>query len=227
MIDTSKFATNFPKLESPFKREKIDGKFVCIPEITNKYRWFIEEGTIAVDKIEGTGTSVCILNGSVYKIINRSHGVDIYNKNNMRFYEGVVNAIDKGYFIPSFDGQFFGELIGPKIRKNRYNLKESIWIPFQHLIEKYRLDYWSEIITQCENKSDEEIFNIISDFFKGLWSLFKTKRGEKGVVDETTPFEDNYVAEGLVFYNQDGEMCKLRRDMFDWYTGKVYRKEGM
>jgi len=31
-------------------------------------------------------------------------------------------------------------------------------------------------------------------------------------------------AEGIVFYRKGtNEMCKLRRDMFEWFTGRTYR----
>ena len=31
--------------------------------------------------------------------------------------------------------------------------------------------------------------------------------------------------EGIVFTHKDGRMTKLRRDMFDWHTGKKHKEE--
>ena len=58
-------------------------------------------------------------------------------------------------------------------------------------------------------------FDAISDWFRkpidegGIFSLYARRRGL-----EVQP-------EGVVFHNlKTGQMCKLRRDMFDWYKGR-------
>ena len=66
---------------------------------------------------------------------------------------------------------------------------------------------------------EKEKFEKVSNIFKGLWSLYKRQKGVKGEVNEKTGFEGN-AAEGIVFYGKDGQMAKLRRDMFDWFAGK-------
>ena len=102
------------------------------------------------------------------------------------------------------DGQHFGELIGTKINGNPYLLDEPIWIPFEtYSAKKLRYKSWGKYPTT---------FDAISKWFEGLQSLFTSMRG-----DPTT------YAEGIVFTlrTDDGvKYAKLRRDMFDWFSGR-------
>ena len=214
---------DYPKLESPFSRETIDGVHQCIPKIREEYRWVWSEDCIAVDKLDGTNVSVKMLNGRVKSIYNRCNVIDIW-KSGKWFYDGVRNAIDRKYFDPLEynDEQIFGELIGPKIQGNPYKLTEHLWVPFEYLKENYYYKFWQhDVVKECIGKTNDEIFNITSDVFKGLWSIYKRQHDIKGEVNEKSVFEDSPAAEGIVFYNsKTNEKCKLRRDMFVWYVGK-------
>lgn len=211
---------DFPKLESPFEREEINGSYQVVPKLKEEYRWFITEDCLAVTKIDGTNLSVVIENGRITNILNRMNVIDIW-KSNLWFYEGIKWAIDAKIFIPELlpDGQYYGELIGKRFNGNPYNLEGYRWLPFDWFQEKYYFKFWEDIIKECKGKSDKEIFDIVEDVFKKLWCIYKRQLGIKGDVTEETKFE-GLAAEGIVFYNKKtGQMCKLRRDQFLWFKG--------
>ena len=239
MLLSKNSVIDMPKLLSPFYREEINKKYVCVPKIREEFRWVFTEEAIAVEKLDGTNVSVVVRDGKIVEIWNRTNKIEIWKKGNKRFVEGILEAIEKGYFNPEQvgDGQYFGELIGPLVNGNPYKLETHLWIPFDVLKEKLRFKFWDKLIPEFKGKSDEEIFKIVDEVFKGLWSLFKRQRGIKGEVNENVGFE-GMAAEGIVFYRKDKEinlvrhpdvpggklttleMCKLRRDMFGWFKGR-------
>ena len=108
-------AKDFPKLESPFDREMQNGKYIVIPKLKNQYAWIFSKDCIASDKLDGTNVSIIIKDNKIKEIYNRKNSIDIWN-NKKWFYEGIKNSIEKKMFsLEKKDGQFFGELIGPKI----------------------------------------------------------------------------------------------------------------
>ncbi|MHA1753685.1 MAG: RNA ligase family protein [Candidatus Helarchaeota archaeon] len=202
-------AQDFPKLESPFIRETINGQYVCTPKIVEKYRWIFNPDFVqAVEKIDGTNVSVICDGEKIVAIYNRKNHIPFFKKGYGYFYEGIQYAIDNNYFTPNSKGQFFGELCGPKINNNPLHLKQHVWYPFTRLRKKNTYKFWNNL--DFTNKNDLELYDIVSNVFKELWSLeIRRRHGTKEF------------AEGIVFYhNQTGEMCKLRRDMFDWYKDK-------
>ncbi|PIP16255.1 MAG: hypothetical protein COX46_03375, partial [bacterium (Candidatus Ratteibacteria) CG23_combo_of_CG06-09_8_20_14_all_48_7] len=79
-------------------------------------------------------------------------------------------------------------------------------------------------LPSLRDKTDEQIFEEVSSAFKGLWSLLKRRTMPTNgpiKVDESLGFE-GYTAEGMVFYSPNGEMAKLRRDMFAWFKGETH-----
>ena len=63
---------DFPKIKSPFVREKINGRYLVTPKIEEGYEWvFEDEGVKAVDKLHGTNICVTIEDGKVYAVDNR------------------------------------------------------------------------------------------------------------------------------------------------------------
>jgi hypothetical protein len=215
---------DFPKLESPFERETINGIHQVVPKIKPEFAWIFSKECLAVDKLDGTNVSVIVEDGKIKNLFNRTSRIDLW-KSGKWFYEGVRNSIEHENFIPDLlnDGQYFGELIGPKLQGNPYKLEEHRWIPFDYLKKKYYFKFWSDFIAEVKVDDIQDTFNKVSELFKGLWSIYKRQSGLKGEVNETISFEDNnsMVAEGIVFWNtKSGEMCKLRRDMFSWYNGK-------
>lgn len=213
-------AKDFPKLECPFERGDKDGVWTTLPIIKPQFKWIFTDDCIASDKLDGTNVSIVIREGKIIKILNRSNVIDIW-KSGYWFYEGIRTAIENKYINPELleDGQYFGELIGPKLQGNPYQLTQHRWVPFYYLEQKYEYKFWKEFSQECKDLDDEQIFNKVSDLFKGLWSIYKRQLGITGEVTESTKFE-GLAAEGIVFLNKKtGERCKLRRDMFSWFTG--------
>ena len=213
-------AKDFPKLECPFEKEFIEGNYVVIPKLREEFKWIITDKCLATTKLDGTNVSIVIEDGEIVKILNRTNKINIW-KSGIQFYDGVRYAIDSGHIKLDLmpDCQLFGELIGPKLNSNPYQLKSHRFINFDYIKEKYYFKFWNDIINECEGKNDEEAFKIIENVFKGLWCLYKRQLGIKGEVNEDTKFK-GLAAEGIVFYNiETGQMCKLRRDMFSWFSG--------
>jgi len=116
----------------------------------------------------------------------------------------VFQSLCKNYI--SGNGEFAGELIGPKLQGNPYKLSTHIWIPFEKLrTNSFRYKSFHD---------HDRTFDNWSLWFKDyLFSLYTQRvNGNKDVM-----------AEGVVFYNEERDkkglvcMAKLRRDMFDWY----------
>jgi len=219
---------NFPKIECPFIRKdfavnKNDWKkygrelqmrkpsvYLVIDEINPEYKWVFEDkDVIASEKLDGSNVKLKTENGKLISLMNRKNLIDPLQimKGKTFIIEGVFRAIQKGYIKPS--GIQAGEVIGPKLQGNPYNLDNHIWYPFEKAVKHlaYRSFY-----------EHERTFDNWSSWFKDyLVSRFASKRGEK-----------NIMAEGIVFYSlrrrAEGKVCmaKLRRDMFDWfYSDKI------
>jgi hypothetical protein len=219
---------DFPKIQSPFVREELNGKYVCTPVINPEYRWVFTEESISVDKLDGTNVSMWVKDKKIQAILNRENVINIWEPGRSRFGVAVLNAISKGYIQPPSrlkDGGYFGEMIGESVQGNPYGVSGHLWVPFERLRTKYLFKFWFDFVKTLKDKSDEEIYNAVSDVFKGLWSIFKRNHcGIQGVVDETIGFE-GAASEGIVFYRKSqidnySVCCKLRRDMFDWFAGK-------
>ncbi len=195
--------TDMPKLESPFVRaENEAGHYVVTGQIAEGYEWvFADDSVMAIEKLHGTNVSIAIQDGQIVGLWNRTERLPFFNKGKQHIVTGVLNAYAKGYTEFLADGQHFGELIGPKVNGNPYKLDEPLWLPFETYGQN-RLRY------KCWGKYPKT-FESISEWFKELWSLYMTRRGDK----------EGFV-EGIVFTHPDGRMAKLRRDMFDWYEGK-------
>lgn len=191
---------DMPKIESPFVRKQIDGKYVVTNEISEGYEWvFKDDKVLATEKLHGTNVSILIQDGTITSIWNRTERLPFFNKGKKFIIDGLLNSYEKGYmeFLP--DGQSFGELIGPKVNGNPYKLDQHIWVPFETYAKKH-LSYksWGKY---------PKTFESISEWFKDLMPLFTMKHGDK----------EGFV-EGVVFVHEEtGQMAKLRKDTFDWY----------
>ena len=227
-MDTTTKISDYPKLESPFIRENINGKYVVIPKINEQYRWAFES-SIAVEKFDGTNVSILIEDGIIKSAWSRTERIPFFNKGKRRIIEGIYDAYEKGYTEFLADGQHFGECIGEGINGNPYRIKGNVWYPFQHLIDNYRYKFWDKMLAETLNgKSDQQIFDEVSATFKQLWSLHKRKNfsQEFQVPSENDGFDStNFTAEGIVFYNKEDitQRCKIRRDMWSWYVGKDHK----
>jgi len=196
-----------PKLESPFVREKQDdGRYLVTSQIAEDYEWvFEDENVVATEKLDGTNVSIIIENGVITSVWNRTARIPFFVKGKRFIIEGVQNSFDKGYcMLP--DGQHFGEVIGPKLQGNSYKLNEHLWIPFNtYARRKLSYNSWGKY---------PKTYDAIDGWFKeGIFSLFMMQRGIK-----------DQAPEGIVFHQPStGKMAKLRRDMFEWYSGKNHK----
>ena len=137
---------DMPKLESPFIRKEIDGKYIVIDEITPGYEWVFEDDSVmAIEKLHGTNVSIVIQEGTVAQVYNRTERIPFITKAKKWIIEGLLNSKERGYLEFLGDGQFFGELIGPKINGNPYELDEHLWIPFNTFCQKHlRYKSWGK-----------------------------------------------------------------------------------
>ena len=197
---------DMPKLECPFVRKEIGGDYIVTPEITEGYEWvFEDESVMAIEKLHGTNVSILIQDGVIISCWNRTERIPFFNKGKKWLIEGLLNSYERGYMEFLDDGQHFGELIGPKVNGNPYKLKVHLWIPFETFCQKHlKYKSWGKY---------PKDFNTISDWFKNdLIPLYTCMvYGSEG--------RQNGFVEGIVFTHPDGRMAKLRRDMFEWFTG--------
>lgn len=191
---------DMPKLESPFVRKDVNGEYIVTPEITEGYEWVFDDSSVlAIEKLHGTNVSIIIENGQIVSIWNRTSRIPFFCKGKRFILEGLLESHERGYCdLP--DGQWFGELIGPKVNGNPYNLDKHVWIPFA--------TYANEHLAYKSWGKYPKTFESMSEWFKTLMPLYAMKRGDK----------EGFV-EGVVFTHPDGRMAKLRKDMFDWFSG--------
>lgn len=237
-----KLLSDFPKLQCPFIRQtfKVDRDewkktrkhtklrapeaYLVTDQVNPGYEWvFEDEGTFAVEKLDGTNVKILTENGRLMVVQNRMNPIDPLQvmKGKTFIIEGIFQAIGKGYVKEN--GEQAGEVLGPKLQANPYKLNVHLWYPFEKSIDSLRYRSFDE---------HDRTFDNWSSWFKDyLISRFYLKTIKKG---ETA---DKVMAEGVVFYNLKRKaenkiwMAKLRRDMFDWYYTdhikiKDYNKKG-
>lgn len=194
---------DMPKLESPFIRDP--ETHVVTPIINPGYEWVFEDPkTIAVEKIDGTNVSIYIEKGELIAIRNRTNIINCDVLENNRFLTGLRNARKKDW-IPVATGQYFGELMGPKIQRNFLDLEEPLWYPFDYLKQSA---YYKSF-----HKYEKTFENWSNWFQNDLFSLLY--RQKTGAIKQP---------EGIVFCNPDGRMAKLRLDMFEWWKGQRHKE---
>jgi hypothetical protein len=225
--------SDFPKIHCPFVRKEFpididDWKkygrelklrspkvYLVQPEINHGYEWVFEDKyTIACEKLDGTNIKMLIEKGKLIIIQNRQNLIDPLSiktiKGRYHILEGVFQSLCKNYI--SGNGEFAGELIGPKLQGNPYKLSKHIWIPFERLrTNSFRYRSFHE---------HDRTFDNWNLWFKDyLFSLYNQRINNNKDV----------MAEGVIFYNEDRDkqglvcMAKLRRDMFDWYYSHKIR----
>lgn len=198
---------DMPKLHPPFKRASLEingrQRYVVTPEIDPDYAWVFEDPAVqAVEKLDGTNVSIVVKDAKVRRIFNRTTELDFFGGHPA--ITALVNAAERGY-LPKEDGQFFGEALGGKIQGNPLGLKTPLWLPFHRLFHKYAYKSFHKY---------PKTFEGLSAWFKeDLFSLVAKDYGNEKVF-----------AEGIVFTHPDGRMSKLRRDMFDWFTGPQHKE---
>ena len=194
---------DMPKLESPFIREIINGNYIVTPKITEGCEWIFngdESEVLCTEKLDGTDVSIIIENGKITRIFNRMNEVPFFCKGKKHIVEAILNSYDRGY-CDFTDGQYFGEVIGPKVNGNPYKLEEHLWIPFLTYVREHLVyNSWHKYPKTFENIKKWLLSPIEEG---GIFSLFLRRRNIIGK------------PEGIVFHNiKNGQMAKLRLDMF-------------
>lgn len=229
----------FPKVKSPYVRNhNDDGDYLVTSTVQDGYEWVFDKAkdVDAVEKIHGENTAIKITNGEVTSVSVRRGDrimdeINPYSSDPSTHYtvRGVQNSIRRGYIDDLEDDWHFGELVGPKIHNNMYDLDEHLFIPFEWLRDKCTYNSYGEYSTE---------FKDISQWFEnGLFSLFYM-RMHSASIKEASVDNGTYV-EGIIFVHPDmnssytpesiettdsenyksvaTNICKLRRDMFDWF----------
>ena len=215
--------SDFPKIHCPFVRKDFDvneiewkkygrqlqlrrpSAYLVTNEVTPGYEWvFDDPDTIAVEKLDGSNVKVKTDMGRLIAIQNRKNIIDPLQivKGQTHYLEGLFQSVGKGYV--EMKGEQFGELIGPKLQGNPYEMTTHLWYPFGKAIKH---------LTYRSFHEHDRTFENWSSWFKDwLVSRFATKRGKKDIM-----------AEGVIFYNLKRKAenkiyrAKLRRSMFEWY----------
>jgi len=223
--------TDFPKIQCPFVRKLFNFRgdpkdyakyhirpgqktvYLVTNEINGDYGWvFDDPDTIATEKLDGTNVKVKIEGNRIAEVKNRVNTIDLLAivTGRQHFAEGVLHSVGKGYFHG--DGEHAGELVGPKVQGNPYDLILHEFYPFEKAIGELRYKSF--------DKYEKNFVNFESWFKDYLRSLFHAKRHKIEI-------KDAVFAEGVVFHNLkrkvNGQthMAKLRRDMYRWWYDRL------
>jgi len=227
--------SDYPKIECPFVRktfaiDKDDHKkhgrqlqlrepsvYLVVDEVNPGYEWvFNDPDTIAIEKLDGTNVKLETENGRLKALQNRKNIIDPMQilKGKAFIVEGVFMSIQKGYVEDNLVQA--GEIIGPKLQGNPYQLTHHIWYPFAKAVKHLKYKSFHQ---------HEPTFANLSSWFKDhLKSLFHVKQ---------VGYDDAVFAEGVVFYNLKRQAenktyrAKLRRDMFEWYYADKIKIQGL
>ncbi len=220
--------SDFPKIECPFVRKiykvnKDDHKkhgrrlhlrtpevYIVINEVNPGYEWVFEDSdTIAVEKLNGTNVKLKTIEGRLTHLQNRKNIIDPLQiiKGKTFIVEGVLRSVHRDMI--NFNGEQCGEVIGPKLQGNPYNINEHIWYPFEKTIGSLRYKSFDNYDRTLENWSSWFRDYLISLFYCNHHKILHK--------------DCKVMAEGIIFYNlkrkNEGKsyMAKLRRDMFSWF----------
>ena len=223
---------DFPKLHCPFIRKtfrvnKEDFKkygsklklrtpevYLAVDEINPGYEWVFEDkDTFAVEKLDGTNVKINMSSGRILGLQNRMNVIDPLQlmKGKEFIVEGVLMGNAKGFI--EADGKQVGEVVGPKLQGNPYDLSMHLWYPFSKSMTSLRYKSF--------HQHDRTYKNWEAWFKDYLKSIFYMKT-HKCVMSESI------FAEGIIIYNlrrkEEGKtyMAKLRRNMFPFfYDAKI------
>lgn len=220
----------FPKIESPFKRhENAANEYVVYDEWNVDPDWFKNQ-TYAIEKLDGTNCAIYMEDARVQDVFTRMGAASMNyvhpypsSTNHRRINEAVMNSIDRNFIRDLHDGYHYGEVVGPKIQGNPHELEERLFIPFRYAFENLRYKSWGEYGQDMED---------ISEWFESeLFSLFYSRI--HGVSLDESSVTNGTFCEGVMFtdqsipYSYDWDagfplaenFAKVRRDMFEWYSG--------
>lgn len=223
--------TFFPKLHVPYKRKEVNSELIAIPEVKPEFEWVFKDAdnVTAVEKIDGENIRVDFNSEGGPIAIYRRNGYEetehgrVYNLEEIplwddemsHYTEGVANAFGKGwmeYVNTSQEQTHFGELVGPKMQSNRYDLKKHYWVPFGYAHENLVIESYGEYPTD---------FETISDWFKNYLPPIFYSKMHGGLEFDKAREQTN--VEGVIFVRETKkpthkrEMAKLRQSDFKWF----------
>lgn len=206
----------FPKINSPFERsENEDGRYTVDPILKEDFEWVLEDDeVIAVEKLDGRNIAVQIdSDGNVSEIYTREGNLcePFISQGDSYIIKGVLEAFERGWIDKylSGDSLYYGELVGPKVQGNPYDLTKHMWVPFTYAQQNISYNSWGDY---------PKTYSSISNWFTELIPLFYSRIHNIKFTELTN---DAYV-EGIVFtHPSKNKYAKLRRDMFDWYYGDL------
>lgn len=179
------------KMKTLFKREFENHKIVkTLNEIEKECEWVVNEECKATEKIDG---SCCFIdNGVLYKRYDFKEG--------RKLPEGAIPCQEKADEITGhFPHWVKVDINNPQ---DKYHIEA-----FNNLKNKENGTY--EIIGKHFNGN---AYNLENDILEkhGIRILENVPREYEGIKKY---LEENYI-EGIVFYRQNGEMCKIKRSDF-------------
>ena len=205
------------KIECSFVRKLMpNGDYIVTDEIAPGYEWvFEDENVMAIEKLDGTNVSILIQDGIIVSVWNRTERIPFFNKSKSHIIEGLIESYKRGYMEFLADGQHFGELIGEKVNGNPYKIEGHLWIPFSTFCQKHlRYKSWGKY-----PKNFETISNWFKDELMPLYWAMK-----HGLEKDKDGHYLGFV-EGIVFTHPDGRMAKIRKDMFEWFSGRRHKED--
>lgn len=220
----------FPKLKVPYEREDKGAYTIATDEVKDDFNWVFDRAdeVVAVEKVDGENIRVDFNeDGEPVAIYRRNdfhyedgervydlEEISLWDEHESHYTEGIANAFGQGWtdHIPDERTSEFGELVGPKVQGNRYDLNKHYWVPFSYAHNRLEVESYGEYPTD---------YDTISDWFDGMLPpLFYSKMHGGMPFDEA---RKNANVEGLVFVLQTDDplheqpMAKLRRSDFPWY----------
>lgn len=206
--------SRFEKIESPFSRsENEDGAYTVDDAVKDEYEWvFTDDSVKAVEKLDGENVAVYINEDGVVQEIYTREGNKVKpfkTRNEAHISKGVIDAFERGWIEEYLESGMlhYGEVVGPQVKGNPYDLDQHMWIPFTYAEENLYYESWGDYPKDFETISGWFESNLIPLFYTRMHNIpFSTLDGSEYV-------------EGVVFTHPDGRFAKLRRDMFDWYEG--------
>lgn len=205
----------FDKIHAPFVRsENENGAYTVDDRVNDDFEWVFEDDSVkAVEKLDGENVAVYVdTDGVVSEIYTREGNLvkPFETQNEAHISKGVIDAFERGWVDRYLEPEtlHYGELVGPQVKENPYDLDQHMWVPFEYARENLYYKSWGDY---------PKTFETISGWFEsGLIPLFYSRIHD-------IPFDDlgdSAYVEGIVFTHPDGRVAKLRRDMFDWFEGE-------
>lgn len=230
----SKPVKSFPKLHAPFHRTGDIGDKRLTEDVKDGYEWVFNqaESVKAVEKLDGENVGVKFDEEfnpvGIYRRDGArgdpaENGYDLtavpkWDENEAHYTEGLANSFDRGWidYIDS-PGLAWGELVGPRLQGNRYDLDKHYWVPFEYARERLVYESYGKHPTGYD-----ALRQWLLEF--ELNPLFYRKMNGGIPFDQA---KEESTVEGVVFTHPEPDridgpgMAKLRPDMFP-----AYHREG-